>query len=211
MILKNMKTIDIIGKNYSGEWTNSRKACRGIVLRDESVLLSYETLTGQWMLPGGGAEAGEDDISCCIREVAEETGILIQPSECVLEIDEYYENMKYESRYFFGRIVGKTKTNLTDREKEVGMVPRFLPVTEIMDIFAQHDSYAQTDEMRRGMYFREYTALHELLGNHLLYLRQRKLLDQFLATGAISQAQHDKSLYDLTEKMGETEFVERFI
>ena len=125
--------------------------------------------------------------------------------------DEYYENMKYESRYFFGRIVGKTKTNLTDREKEVGMVPRFLPVTEIMDIFAQHDSYAQTDEMRRGMYLREYTALHELLGNHLLYLRQRKLLDQFLATGAISQAQHDKSLYDLTEKMGETEFVERFI
>ena len=119
--------------------------------------------------------------------------------------------MKYKSRYFFGRIVGKTKTNLTDREKEVGMVPRFLPVTEIMDIFVQHDSYAQTDEMRRGMYLREYTALHELLGNHLLYLRQRKLLDQFLATGAISQAQHDKSLYDLTEKMGETEFVERFI
>ena len=35
-----------------------------------------------------------------------------------------------------------------------------------------------------------------------LYLRQKELLDTFLAHGAISQAQHDKSLRDLTEKMG---------
>ena len=35
-----------------------------------------------------------------------------------------------------------------------------------------------------------------------LYLRQKELLDTFLEHGAISQAQHDKSLGDLTEKMG---------
>ena len=35
-----------------------------------------------------------------------------------------------------------------------------------------------------------------------LYLRQKELLDTFLAHGAISQAQYDKSLGDLTEKMG---------
>lgn len=34
-----------------------------------------------------------------------------------------------------------------------------------------------------------------------LYLQQKALLDQFLKTGAISQAQYDKSLGDLTEKM----------
>jgi len=34
-----------------------------------------------------------------------------------------------------------------------------------------------------------------------LYERQKAVLDQFLKTGAISQAQHDKSLHDLTEKM----------
>ena len=39
--------------------------------------------------------------------------------------------------------------------------------------------------------------------NHELYLKQKALLDQFLSTGAISQAQHDKSLHDLTEKMNE--------
>lgn len=35
-----------------------------------------------------------------------------------------------------------------------------------------------------------------------LFLRQKELLDTFLATGAISQAQHDKSLNCLIEKMG---------
>ena len=38
--------------------------------------------------------------------------------------------------------------------------------------------------------------------NRLLFLRQKKLLDLFLENGAISQAQHDKSLHDLIEKMG---------
>ena len=39
---------------------------------------------------------------------------------------------------------------------------------------------------------------------HLLYLKQRDLLDRFLKQGNISQAQYEKSLHDLTEKMGET-------
>ena len=37
--------------------------------------------------------------------------------------------------------------------------------------------------------------------NHLLYERQKHMLDEFLNHGAISQEQHDKSLHDLTEKM----------
>ena len=35
-----------------------------------------------------------------------------------------------------------------------------------------------------------------------LFRRQKDLLDTFLATGAISQSQHDKSLNCLIEKMG---------
>ena len=35
-----------------------------------------------------------------------------------------------------------------------------------------------------------------------LYLRQKELLDTFLEHGAISRAQYDKSLGDLTMKMG---------
>ena len=37
--------------------------------------------------------------------------------------------------------------------------------------------------------------------NYELFLRQKELLATFLSTGAISQAQHDKSLNCLIEKM----------
>ena len=40
--------------------------------------------------------------------------------------------------------------------------------------------------------------------NHVLYLRQKDALAMFLERRAISRAQHDRSLHDLCEKMGET-------
>lgn len=39
--------------------------------------------------------------------------------------------------------------------------------------------------------------------NHQLFLREKALLDGFLERGAISLAQHDKSLHDLIKKIGE--------
>ena len=38
--------------------------------------------------------------------------------------------------------------------------------------------------------------------NKQLFLKQKQTLDMFLERGAISKAQHDKSLHDLIEKMG---------
>ena len=37
--------------------------------------------------------------------------------------------------------------------------------------------------------------------NRELFQKQKQMLDGFLEHGAISQAQHDKSLHDLREKM----------
>ena len=45
--------------------------------------------------------------------------------------------------------------------------------------------------------------------NKLLYLRQKNTLDMFLERNAITQEQHDKSLHDLTEKMGYEATVEK--
>ena len=158
-----MQIIDIVGDNYAGKWEQTCTACRGIVLRDGKLLLSYETVTGQWMLPGGGLEGSEDEQACCVREVAEETGFIIRPSECLLEIDEYYEDWKWVNRYFSGEVTGMTAMKLTGREKQVGMEPRWLPVSEIVDIFSRHADWTDADEMRRGMYLREYTEMKALL------------------------------------------------
>lgn len=154
---------DIVGDNYLGTFTKSRATCRAIIIEDGKILLSYEKHNDQWMIPGGGLEAGESDPECCIREVAEETGAYIEVSECKLEIDEYYGDVKWIDLYFIGRIVGRTATHLTEREKEAGMEPRWIPVEEALRIFAKHQDYAATDEMRRGMYLRECTALSRIL------------------------------------------------
>ena len=37
--------------------------------------------------------------------------------------------------------------------------------------------------------------------NRVLFERQKKMLEEFLERNAISKAQYDKSLHDLTEKM----------
>ena len=50
----------------------------------------------------------------------------------------------------------------------------------------------------------EWEGLSHEEKNRELYMKQKELLDQFLERGAISLAQHDKSLHDLTEKMGIT-------
>lgn len=49
----------------------------------------------------------------------------------------------------------------------------------------------------------EWSALSYEEKNHQLFLKQKALLDGFLEHGAISKTQHDKSLHDLIEKMGE--------
>ncbi len=58
-----------------------------------------------------------------------------------------------------------------------------------------------------GTNYKEWAELSYEEKNHQLFLRQKTLLDGFLEHGAISQAQHDKSLHDLTEKMGDHEEV----
>ena len=40
-----MKTIDIVGENYCGNWDKTRTACRGIVIDGERILFSYEAKT----------------------------------------------------------------------------------------------------------------------------------------------------------------------
>ena len=158
-----MKTIEIHGLNTFDHWDKERTACRGLLIEDGKLLLSYETVTDQWMIPGGGLEEGEDEKTCLIREMEEETGLIVSTSECMLQIDEYYEDWKFVSRYFLCTVKGQGKISMTEGEKEVGMEPRYLPIEKIMEIFSRHADYTETNEMRRGMYLREYTALSELI------------------------------------------------
>lgn len=157
-----MKVLHIYGEGYDGQEAAPRIACRAVILKEGELLLSYETKNDKWMLPGGGLEADETDAECCVREVEEETGILAAVSDCFLEIHEYFPDSQWVNRYFLCREMGKGRKQLTKQEIKAGMEPRWLPLEEIKGIFGGHQAYAETDEMRRGLYFREFTALCEL-------------------------------------------------
>ena len=48
----------------------------------------------------------------------------------------------------------------------------------------------------------QWAGLSHAEKNHQLFLKQKTMLAMFLERGAITQAQHDKSLNCLIEKMG---------
>lgn len=56
--------------------------------------------------------------------------------------------------------------------------------------------------------FTDWSGLTPQEKSRRLYLQQKHTLELFLARGAISAAQYEKSLHDLTEKMGMQTFSE---
>jgi 8-oxo-dGTP pyrophosphatase MutT (NUDIX family) len=157
--------LEIVGDNRHGTFELPREGSRGIVIRDGKILLSRETKTGWWLLPGGGLEPGETFAECCEREIAEETGYLVRAERHALTIYEYYEDTRYGSRYFLCTLIGEGEQRLTEQEKERGLVPAWLPVDEAAAIFAEHNCWASVSEEKRGSYLREHTALSEILRN----------------------------------------------
>ncbi len=164
-----MKSIDIIGENHFETWTQRRVACRGVVVQGERVLVSYEEQRDQYGIPGGGMEGQESLESCCRREIAEETGVLVSVENPYLIVNEFYEEWKFETHFFACKAVDETERQLTEREQEVGLVPKWIDLKEALAIFSRHQEYAQADEEKRGIYLREYIALREFIKIHRKY------------------------------------------
>jgi 8-oxo-dGTP pyrophosphatase MutT (NUDIX family) len=61
------------------------RAAGGVVWRmtpsGTEVLLIHRPKYDDWSLPKGKADPGEDDLSCALREVREETGLACEPTE----------------------------------------------------------------------------------------------------------------------------------
>lgn len=54
---------------------------QAVVLRHDAVVLvrcAFKNGPTVWMLPGGGREEGEDELTCVAREVREETGLEVR-------------------------------------------------------------------------------------------------------------------------------------
>jgi mutator protein MutT len=62
----------------------------GIIVHEGRVVLvkrRFEPLAGQWSIPGGAVEAGETLEACLVREMAEETGFVVEVGPVVEVLD----------------------------------------------------------------------------------------------------------------------------
>ena len=157
-----MKKIQLINDDYWGHYECLRHACRGIVVSDGKVLLSYETKNNKYMIPGGGVEDGESYAECCERELLEETGMKVKAIEEYLEIEELFENWKHVNHYFICELIEDTGIqHLTDGEKEAGYVSRWIDLDEAIKDFGDYERFHNVDIADYGLYRREFMSLKE--------------------------------------------------
>ncbi len=155
-----IETINQYAKTFSDPPENERIASRGLIIKDNKILLSYEKNTNVYMSPGGGLEADETLEECCVRELREETGYLVNPLNHFLIINEYCFETMYVSNYFICEIIGESEQSLTDIEVEHGITPVWVDLEKALDIFG---GYASHREDIASLYLREFTVINKYL------------------------------------------------
>jgi len=155
-----MNTIVISGKTREEKVRRERIGCRGIVINDSQLLLSYAVKADLYFIPGGGLEDGETLSECCKREIAEETGVLAQVGEQYLTIEEFHGDWHMINHYFVCSQVGNVPMHLTEDEIKAGFEPRWVPLEKAIEIYSK---YAEYGDVKQGLYYRELTALQEYM------------------------------------------------
>lgn len=161
-----MNSVTIISDDYQGHVDYTRHACRGIIVKDNLILLTYESKRNRYMIPGGGVEDNEALVDCVKREVLEETGIIVDATEPYFDIYEYFywdQNWEHINHYFICNIIKETKSlKLTEKEKYSGCSAVWVTIETALNIFCSYEKY-KSDYGKYGLYYRELLALKEYL------------------------------------------------
>nr|WP_144926610.1 NUDIX hydrolase [Paenibacillus bovis] len=108
----------------------------GVLLRDNEVLLvqvNYGTNKGLWMIPGGVVEAGESLEEAVVREIREETGLILAPKRIVgirNGVKQVREN-KEGSIYVVFEMEFISETNQVIDPSEISNI-KFFPIEEAL-------------------------------------------------------------------------------
>jgi ADP-ribose pyrophosphatase YjhB (NUDIX family) len=65
---------------------------RGVVFRGDQILMVRETIDGNWSLPGGWADVGLTPSEVAIKEVWEESGLVVVPERMLAVLDKNRHN-----------------------------------------------------------------------------------------------------------------------
>ena len=148
-----------------------RTAVRGIILRDEMILL-IRTAKGDLKFPGGGLEENETLEEALIREIREETGyvnVIVQKDNhfgmyIERKLDQFEEYTVFESHsiYMFTEVIGDERicVKLDDYEEVLQFQAEWIP---IKDAIIQNTYALLSEKEPNGWVEREITILQALL------------------------------------------------
>ncbi len=105
--MKRLFTIDL--QDYNPDWPHSiRPSVRAIIVRDGKLALVHNGKFDYYMFPGGGIEEGESHTEALIREVKEESGLVVIPesireygSVLRLSCSSHFANTIFEQENFY--------------------------------------------------------------------------------------------------------------
>jgi ADP-ribose pyrophosphatase YjhB (NUDIX family) len=107
---------------------DERPLVQGVVEGEGGVLLALRRELRGWELPGGRAEAGEDERAALVREIREETGLAVEPGELV---GEYCRRgfAAHRARVYRCRVLGGALRPSADTPAVAWFRPAALPDT----------------------------------------------------------------------------------
>lgn len=165
-------------KNYIENGTvGKRPSVRGIIIRDNTIAMMHSLKYDYYKLPGGGIEEGESLEETLIREVREESGLVVNTSSIKefgmvrrIEKGMIEDIFIQENYYFLCEPEGEPEEqNLDDYEAEERFTLEFVTVEHAIDVNNNHDHGDKVNAQTfRGMIDRENRVLEfvakEVLG-----------------------------------------------
>lgn len=130
-------------KNYNPNGSVGRRpSVRGIIIRDGQIAMMYSKKYDYYKLPGGGMEENESYIDTLIREVREESGLVVKPETIrefgyVKRIEKgRYEDIFIQENFYYTCEAeeGLVAQDLDDYEAEEEFTLEFVAPERIIDI-----------------------------------------------------------------------------
>ena len=141
-----------------------RPSARGIIFRDGKLAVIYSRKNKYCKFPGGGIELDEDAVTAMIREVKEESGLIVKP-ESVREFGYVHRIQKgrhepvfiQDNYYYFCEVEeGQEDTEFSESEMKEDFVPMFIPLEEAIRI---NGEFSSDDPLYDSMIEREYMVM----------------------------------------------------
>ncbi|SFC12908.1 NUDIX domain-containing protein [Marinospirillum celere] len=160
--------------------TLRRHAARGIVLREDEILLLFTERYNDFSLPGGGVDQDEDITLALKRELEEETGARdIQIKEHYGFIEEYRPHYKPEfdlmhmtSHFFTCDVAPKlAATRMEGYEVANGMRPLWVPIS---DAVKHNRQVMARKEKTMGQSIQRETFMLERISKELIPVEQNE-------------------------------------